>query len=55
MSQPVPVDAHLVAGGRYHDIDFARLELLKLLGARARARSARAAAPRHPLAIGEIG
>lgn len=23
--------AHLVAGGRYHDIDFARLELLKLL------------------------
>ncbi len=25
------VDAYLVAGGRYHDIDFARLELLKLL------------------------
>ena len=25
------VDACLVAGGRYHDIDFARLELLKLL------------------------
>jgi len=26
------VDAYLVAGGKYHDIDFARLELLKLLG-----------------------
>ncbi len=25
------VDAYLVAGGRYHDFDFARLELLKLL------------------------
>ena len=25
------VDAYLVAGGKYHDIDFARLELLKLL------------------------
>ena len=25
------VDAVLVAGGRYHDIDFARAELLKLL------------------------
>lgn len=25
------VDAYLVAGGRYHDIDFARIELLKLL------------------------
>ena len=25
------IDACLVAGGRYHDIDFARLELLKLL------------------------
>ena len=25
------VDAYLVAGGRYHDIDFARLELLKLM------------------------
>jgi hypothetical protein len=25
------IDAYLVAGGRYHDIDFARLELLKLL------------------------
>lgn len=25
------IDAYLVAGGKYHDIDFARLELLKLL------------------------
>ena len=25
------VDVHLVAAGKYHDIDFARLELLKLL------------------------
>ena len=31
MSQPARVDATLVAGGRYHDFDFARLELLKLL------------------------
>ena len=29
-----PVAAYLVAGGRYHDIDFARCELLKLLGER---------------------
>jgi len=28
---PERVDAYLVAGGRYHDIDYARLELLKLL------------------------
>jgi type 1 glutamine amidotransferase len=26
------IDAHFVASGKYHDIDFARLELLKLLG-----------------------
>nr|MBC8187805.1 ThuA domain-containing protein [Pseudomonadota bacterium] len=25
------IEAYLVAGGRYHDIDFARVELLKLL------------------------
>ena len=25
------VDVYLVAAGKYHDIDFARLELLKLL------------------------
>ena len=30
MKQPI-VDAVLVAAGKYHDIDFARLELLKLL------------------------
>lgn len=29
---PAPrIDAHLVAAGKFHDIDFARLELLKLL------------------------
>ena len=28
--QPKRVDVNLVAGGRFHDIDFARLELLKL-------------------------
>lgn len=27
-----PTEVYLVAGGKYHDIDFARLELLKLLG-----------------------
>lgn len=31
MSRPERVGAYLVAGGKYHDIDFARLELLKLL------------------------
>ena len=29
--KPERIDAYLVAGGRYHDIDYARLELLKLL------------------------
>lgn len=28
---PPPIDVTLVAGGMYHDVDFARLELLKLL------------------------
>ena len=28
---PQRIDCVLVAGGLYHDIDFARLELLKLL------------------------
>jgi type 1 glutamine amidotransferase len=32
MTMQQRVDAHLIAAGRYHDIDFARLELLKLLG-----------------------
>jgi type 1 glutamine amidotransferase len=27
-----PIRAYLVCGGKYHDIDFARVELLKLLG-----------------------
>jgi hypothetical protein len=27
-----PVRAHLVCGGKYHDFDYARLELLRLLG-----------------------
>jgi type 1 glutamine amidotransferase len=27
-----PLRAHLICGGKWHDIDFARLELLKLLG-----------------------
>jgi type 1 glutamine amidotransferase len=31
VSGPARVDACLIAGGKYHDIDFARLELLKLL------------------------
>jgi len=33
MSRPERVDALLVAGGKFHDFDFARLELLKLLAA----------------------
>jgi len=32
------VDVHLVAGGKYHDIDYARLELLSLLAEHPRAR-----------------
>jgi uncharacterized protein len=31
MSEPKRINVVLVAGGKYHDIDFARLELLKLL------------------------
>ena len=34
-----PLRAHLVCGGRFHDFDFARLELLKLLGEHADIRS----------------
>lgn len=30
-AQPARIDCVLIAGGKYHDIDFARLELLKLL------------------------
>ena len=29
---PKRIDGVLIAAGKYHDIDFARLELLKLLG-----------------------
>jgi hypothetical protein len=32
MSQKRIIDVYLVAAGQFHDIDFARLELLKLLG-----------------------
>lgn len=32
------LDAYLVAGGKYHDIDFARLEILKLLAEQPRLR-----------------
>jgi hypothetical protein len=33
-----PVNGYLICGGRYHDIDFARLELLKLLAEHERVR-----------------
>jgi hypothetical protein len=33
------VQAHLVCGGVFHDFDFARLELLKLLAERAHVRT----------------
>ena len=42
MSRPARVDACLVAGGKYHDIDFARLELLKLLAEHPQVRVTRA-------------
>ena len=38
MSQTGPIDAVLIAGGLYHDIDFARLELLRLLAEQERVR-----------------
>ncbi|MCY1277671.1 Trehalose utilization [compost metagenome] len=37
-NQPGRIDCVLVAAGKYHDIDFARLELLKLLGENQRIR-----------------
>jgi type 1 glutamine amidotransferase len=37
--RPKRINCVLVAGGRYHDIDFARLELLKLLGEDKRVRT----------------
>ncbi|MGI9286087.1 MAG: ThuA domain-containing protein [Pseudomonadales bacterium] len=36
MSKSDRIDVYLVAGGKYHDIDFARLELLKLLSEQTR-------------------
>ena len=38
MPLPDRVNAYLVCGGRYHDMDYARVELLKLLGEHARVR-----------------
>ena len=35
----VPVKGYLVCGGRYHDMDYARVELLKLLGEHATIRT----------------
>ncbi|MEE8245181.1 MAG: hypothetical protein V3R27_09295, partial [Pseudomonadales bacterium] len=53
MSEQRIVDVYLVAAGRYHDIDFARLELLKLLAEDERVR-VQVAADYHDLeAIGE--
>jgi type 1 glutamine amidotransferase len=34
-----PIQAHLIAAGKYHDIDFARLELLKLMAEEPRIRA----------------
>jgi hypothetical protein len=36
---PGPIHVHVVAAGKYHDIDFARLELLKLLATEPRIRA----------------
>jgi uncharacterized protein len=36
---PARVNAYFVVGGRYHDMDFARVELLKLLGEHPRIRT----------------
>ena len=47
------VDAYLVAGGKYHDIDFARLELLKLLAEHPHVRVRVAADYEDPGAIAE--
>lgn len=38
MSRSDRLDVYLVAGGKYHDIDFARLELLKLMAEQPRLR-----------------
>ncbi len=42
------IDAYFVCGGRYHDIDYARLQLLTLLGEHERIRTRdRRGLPRH--------
>lgn len=38
MARPARIDVHLVCGGRWHDMDYARLELLKLLAEHERLR-----------------
>ena len=42
MSGPIstgPIQAHVIAAGKYHDIDFARLEILKLMAEEPRIRA----------------
>lgn len=39
MTRPGPIDAVMIASGPYHDIDFARVELLRYLGEQDRLRS----------------
>ena len=34
-----PIQAHFIAAGKYHDIDFARLEILKLMADQPRIRA----------------
>ncbi len=51
MAESATVRAYLVAAGDYHDIDFARLELLKLLGEHERIRTTVAADYRDVEAI----
>ena len=48
---PAPMSAYLVAAGKYHDIDFARLELLKLLAEHPRVRVQAAASFEDAAAI----
>ena len=36
MSKSDRIDVYLVAGGKYHNIDYARLEILKLLAEQSR-------------------
>lgn len=45
------IDAYFVCGGRYHDIDYARLEILRLLGEHERIRARLAEDFRDPDAI----